>query len=751
MPPLIIAITCLAMTITDSYQNKIFEAFYFILPLIFTAFGIAWTLLHRKGLTLSSSYKVVFEGLASEKKRRTTAEFNLAEAYAKLQDLASRKNAEFQALLDASPLAIIKLNSEGKVTLWNSQAEQMLGWKAEEVMGLPFPCVPENKRQEFDQFIMSSKENQDIHVIDTQRLHKDGHLLEVSVWNAPVIHPDPNLKEVLKFIADITDRKKTEDALQKSIHELAEAQRLTCIGNWYWNIKENKVTWSHELFIIFDHDPLLPPLTYEEILVHHPEEYRSLLRNAVTETLMLGKPYALELQVLKHDKSVFWVMARGEPIRNELGEIIALRGTVQDITAKKKHELNLAILSDAGRMLDETSDYDERMHRLAKLSVPFFADFNIIYFQESNSIFTKAAVHKDAEVSPLILNCGRKRPHSKDYNVPDFIMKIRKTQHFTSVTSEMLKSIAINDEQYELLESLNIQSLLFIPLIARDKFIGCMSLGMVDPARTFTSEDVRFLELIASRASISIENATLFKKAKDAIQDREHMLSVVSHDLKSPLMTIQLSLNLMRKNTELASLNDKTSKWLEAIEFSGQKMSKLIKELLLFSKIESGTFKLDKENINIEKLLSDSQLIFSPQAIEKNISLEYDCKLKDVEIYADKDKLDQALANLVGNAIKFTPASGKVKITATQNRDKIQFSVVDSGPGIPESYLEKIFDRYWQKDPGMKQGSGLGLSIAKGIVQAHEGDIWAESKEGQGCGIYFTIPANNFLQSSGLR
>jgi chemotaxis family two-component system sensor kinase Cph1 len=228
--------------------------------------------------------------------------------------------------------------------------------------------------------------------------------------------------------------------------------------------------------------------------------------------------------------------------------------------------------------------------------------------------------------------------------------------------------------------------------------------------------------------------------AELANEQKEQLLAMVSHDLKNPVHSLMVGITLIQKTLSPESLG-KATDVLEGMNRSLKGMNHLIDDLLSVSKLESGTATLDLQEHSIEELLKDVMQLFQPIAIERGVSLETEIEPSDgFALRADRNRLLQVFSNLVGNALKFTPAQGKVRVMAEKGRRETHFVVADTGSGIAEENLPYVFDRFWQARQTQRLGTGLGLSIAKGIVEAHGGRIWVESKLGGGSTFRFTIP-----------
>jgi signal transduction histidine kinase len=239
------------------------------------------------------------------------------------------------------------------------------------------------------------------------------------------------------------------------------------------------------------------------------------------------------------------------------------------------------------------------------------------------------------------------------------------------------------------------------------------------------------------------------EKLMNAVRSREEVLAIVSHDLRQPISSILLATGLLKEKASennpeseeaLSKLSLKLSKQIEG---ALMRMSRLIENLLNLSKLESGSFVLDRQSLNCNDIVRESIDLLQSIAAKKNISIQISTRAKDqtLSCYCDHDQLIRVFSNLLGNAIKFTPAEGWVRIGVEQLSPKfVKFSVQDNGPGIQRDQIQHLFQRYWQARDTAAQGTGLGLSIARGIVEAHGGKIWAESRLGEGSTFHFILP-----------
>jgi PAS domain S-box-containing protein len=218
---------------------------------------------------------------------------------------------------------------------------------------------------------------------------------------------------------------------------------------------------------------------------------------------------------------------------------------------------------------------------------------------------------------------------------------------------------------------------------------------------------------------------------------RDDMIAVVAHDLRNPVHTIALAAATLASD-RLADAQ--RPRLLSIIRQTALNMGRLLDDLLDMSRMDSGTFALSRSRVQAKSLLAATLEQFEGRANERGIALDVDLDC-DLEILGDHDRLAQVLSNLIGNALKFTPSGGRVEVRCDASEEGVVFCVRDTGPGIAAAHLPHLFERFWKANAASAGGAGLGLAIARGIVEAHGGRIWAESKPGAGTTFRLTVPA----------
>ena len=271
---------------------------------------------------------------------------------------------------------------------------------------------------------------------------------------------------------------------------------------------------------------------------------------------------------------------------------------------------------------------------------------------------------------------------------------------------------------------------------------------MVDGRWIYTA----VLRDISARARVDRERAELLareraareraeiaeQRALRALRAREEVLGVVSHDLRNPLSAIGMC---ARALDEAASLESSAREAVHTINQATEWMQRMIHDLLDVANIEAGHLSVERREEDMVILLIRAIELFQPLADERGIALATDIPHHLPSVYLDAERILQVLSNLLGNAIKFVGGGGTVTLRATKEPGAIRVSVIDDGPGIPPEELPHVFDRFWHaRRSTSAQGSGLGLTIARGIMDAHRGHIWIESTVGEGTRVHLTLP-----------
>ena len=293
-------------------------------------------------------------------------------------------------------------------------------------------------------------------------------------------------------------------------------------------------------------------------------------------------------------------------------------------------------------------------------------------------------------------------------------------------------------------EIADMQTYVAMPLIHTGETIGAITLhfkeaGAVGAAdRTFTSLLAQVTATALARARSYDAEQEKRKTAELLAQAREEVLGVVAHDLRNPLSLLVTSTELLEEHLE----PERQQQILEIAKRAGRQMNRLIGDLLDTVQMQSGKLSMDLEDLSVAVILRQADETFQPRAGSRHILLTVILPQDDLFVRADPLRVQQVLGNLIGNALKFTPVDGNITVRAVAGDNDVTFHVTDSGPGISAEQAPHLFEQFWQARHD-KRGVGLGLTIAKGIVDAHGGRIWCDSAVGSGSTFSFTLPRVN--------
>ncbi len=393
----------------------------------------------------------------------------------------------------------------------------------------------------------------------------------------------------------------------------------------------------------------------------------------------------------------------------------------------EREERRAAFLATAGQELVASLDYQHAIATLARLIVPNIAEICVIDLAEPDGSLRRAAVaHIDGEREAVLAASVGEVMH----DVPEALMRVigERETRIIGYASSLMAYAGAPDER---------RSLLAVPLMSRGQILGVILAASAD-SKLFTQDDASLLGELSRHGSLAIDNARLYFESQQAVQAREEVLAIVSHDLRSPLNAVMLAASLLQTSDKVA-LEDREE--LDIIDISAKRMQRLIEDLLDVTRLEGGKrLPIERASLDIESLFGETYELFKSQAASSSIDLQYRVRDDVPPVFADRHRIQQVMSNLIGNAMKFTPPDGTIAFRAEPQGASVLITVADSGPGIPKENLGDIFNPYWQAKRTARLGAGLGLPIAKGIVEAHGGRIWVESEPGQGTKFYITLP-----------
>jgi signal transduction histidine kinase len=375
------------------------------------------------------------------------------------------------------------------------------------------------------------------------------------------------------------------------------------------------------------------------------------------------------------------------------------------------------LLAEASRVLNASLDAATAVAQLSRLVVPRLAECCAVDLFDAGGAVRAAATHAD----------------------PAQEARLRGVTPDGDGGSADSARVPDAGEVGVLLGGCPAQAALVVPLRAAGRAVGRMVLGRTRPGAPFGAAEVALAEELGRRAAMAVENARLFGEARAATEARQHTLAIVAHDLRNPLTAIRMDADMLAA-TLRPSVGDFQRESLDRIVAITGRMDGLIQDLLEVSRMERGTLALETFPRDPAALLNEAAHALAPLAAAHRLTLVVDAADGLPAVVADGERVVQIVSNLVGNAVKFTPEGGTVTLACAPATGEVRFSVTDTGPGIPPEQVPHIFGAFWQARHADRRGLGLGLSIARGLVEAHGGRIWVESEPGRGASFVFTLP-----------
>ena len=439
---------------------------------------------------------------------------------------------------------------------------------------------------------------------------------------------------------------------------------------------------------------------------------------------------------LRKDGTCFWAETLLTPLRRPNGGLEGYAVLTRDITERNRLESAQRLFAEAERLFLSTTDPDETVAGLPRLLVPELADGCVLYFGASPAdVHPVAVAHKVPEREAILWELVRRSPFSAETEAG--ICKVLRTgepELFTDVPGELLERMATEAEHLSLLRRLKVCSALTVPLRIRGVTQGALMLLCGRPERRFTLTDQVFIEELAARAALALDNARLLREAQGALS----LIGEAAHDLGNPLHTLQLTLGKLRRHPPADP--DKLRDTLTQSLHQTQRLGRLLHNLLDLSRLGAGRLELEVGEVDLGELAREGLARQAELAEEVGSPLQLEGE-PDVVGRWDRLRLERVLTNLLSNAFKYGRGQ-PIQVRVERGDGVARLSVTDHGPGIAPEQQHAIFERF-KKAPARgekKEGFGLGLYIVQQLVEAHGGTIHVQSTPGQGATFTVELP-----------
>ncbi len=413
--------------------------------------------------------------------------------------------------------------------------------------------------------------------------------------------------------------------------------------------------------------------------------------------------------------------------------------------AGRRAEHRARFLADASAVLVTSLDVDTILQKLVRFVVPAIADLCTAELVDDSGRTRQVEVIHDGPVLEAIaqsIRSGKSPSLDHGYLAREILEKSRPVLVSDLQADDVVAAHPVEGIVRRAGE-VGMRSLIAVPLVARGHTLGALVFIAGSSRRHYTADDTALVVELARQTALAVDNARLYRAAQMATRARDDLLAIVSHDLRNPLHAIYMAatflLDVLPEESEVADI-DLSRRQAEVIRRSARRGNALISDLLDVTRIEDGRLTVNALPVDAEELLTEAVNEARPMAQQKDLQFLVSQPTSLPTVLADRSRIAQVFSNLLGNAIKFTPVGGVVKLETQLTATSVHFTVSDSGPGITAEHLPHLFDRYWQARETQQLGTGLGLFIARGITEAHGGELWAESEPGSGATFHFTLP-----------
>ena len=677
-------------------------------------------------------------------------------------DVTERKQTEetlvrLASIVESSEDAIIGKTLDGTIFSWNEGASRLYGYSEEEMLGRSVSLLaPPERKDDVPQILERLKEGGSFEHFETLRVRKDQSLINVALTISPVRDSKGNVIAASTIARDITEAKIAEESLRRW-------ERLFLHSGWGVAIVEPA---DNTLQAVNPAFAEMHSITIEELIgrplsdVVAIEERADLLYHL--RTADENGQHAFETLHQTREGRRFPVVTDLTSVKDAEGRVLYRAANFRDITDRRRSESEreellaserearrlaeeargrIAFLAGASAELTASLNYEATLEKLARLAVPYLADWCIIdVIKQDGEISRIAAVHKDPGKQDLLSELRRYPPDPAALLGVANVLRTGKPEITVNPPDLVLGEPPRNQEQLRLAIELGAVSCLSLPLIARGRTLGVISLVLTDTDRTYGTTDLALGEELAHRAAVAIDNARLYREAQQANRIKDEFVATVSHELRTPLNAMLGWAHLLRSGSLDPIASERA---LETIERNARLQSQLIEDLLDISRIITGKLTLDLQNIEMVPVVEAAIQAVKPGADAKGIRIE--SNLIPCVVAGDANRLQQVVWNLLSNAIKFTPQGGQVTVSLDHVANNMEVSVRDTGQGIKEQFLPYVFDRFSQGDGSTARrhgGLGIGLAIVRHLVELHGGTVLAESTgEGRGATFTVSIPA----------
>jgi PAS domain S-box-containing protein len=615
-----------------------------------------------------------------------------------------------QLLVESMPdYAILLTDPAGRIVTWNSGAERITGYQRAEILGKSFATFfsPEDVRAGKPQDIQRRATAQGRVEDEGWRLRKDGSRYWADVVVNAVRDAHGQLLGFAGVTRDLTERRQAEAALRSSEESLARAQRMAHLANWERDVPTGRLWFSAEMYRILGMPPEAFGGTFAAYLsMIHPDD-RERVKRALEATLAGNEPYSTEYRLVRPDGAVRVVQAAADVLYDAAGQPFRLVGTVQDITERKQLE------DERERLLarEQAARAEAEAQRAWLSAVLDQLPGGVLLYDAGGHI----RFNNQEALARSVGETGQVDPYG---NPIIFDVRLPSGEPFPIAELPTYRTIA-RGERVEAFEML---------LRQHDGRILTVR-GRSGPV---CGADGERLGTVAVFQDISA--------LKELEREREEWISIITHDLRQPITIILGYAELLARQLGRAGTLEQRQAIDNALT-AARNLNRMIGDLLDVSRIDTRRLSLQTQPVDLVALLwaiaERSREMIQGHPIRLTIRSELP------PIAVDASRIEQVLDNLLTNAAKYSDPGTDIEVRIERSDAEVAIAVTNHGRGIAPEDLPRLFSRFYrtpEAQVGRVGGLGLGLYIAKGVVEGHGGRIWAESTPGQNTTFRFTLP-----------
>ena len=407
---------------------------------------------------------------------------------------------------------------------------------------------------------------------------------------------------------------------------------------------------------------------------------------------------------------------------------------------QKLAEDNVRFLAEASELLASSLDYETTLRNLADLAVRAIADWCTVDICNPDGVGYRrlAVAHVDPAKVEFAHEFRRRYPPPPERDTVARVIHTGKAEWMAEIPRELIEQSAQDEEHARMMKEIGLRSFIIVPLTAHGRVLGALSLVTTpESGRRLGEADVRLAEELARRAGVAIENARLFSAANAANRAKDEFLATLSHELRTPMTAVLGWARMMKMGLN----GEETAEAIDAIEKSATVQMQLIEDILDMSRIMAGKMSIEPGAVDLRTVTEAALTTVRPTATTKGIEIVTSYAPQLAPVLGDGNRLHQVVWNLLTNAIKFTSRGGTIFVRIACDEHVVTVTVHDTGSGIDPEFLPHVFERFRQQDSSTTRahgGIGIGLAIARYLVELHGGTIIAES-EGAGRGATFRV------------